>query len=194
MEGPLVGRKEATSKQIGGEKANFSLGYRYDMRLFSTVDEIAHELRIKLPNDLPKDCLSLRVLTNQRLSNTLGRFRRHYRDGQTVAWIELSAELSKDPNIYRIVFLHELAHAWAYFAGYPNAKHNGVWKYFASRLGIVPNRLIYAPHLGKNKANRESKVVGKCAKCGFEIVRRRKLPINKTYTHNNCGGMILSVT
>ena len=161
------------------------------MRLFSTVDEIAHELRIKLPNDLPKDCLSLRVLTNQRLQSTLGKFRRHYRDGQVVAWIELSGELSKDPNIYRITFLHELAHAWAYFAGFPNAKHGPVWKYYAERLGIVPNRLIYAPHLGKSRAYREPKVVGKCAKCGFEILRRRKLPLNRTYTHNSCGGMIL---
>lgn len=163
------------------------------MRLFSTVDEVAADLRIKLPNDLPNACLSLKVLTNNRISNTLGRFRRQHRNGQTIAWIELSGELAQDRNIYRITFLHELAHAWAYHAGFPNAKHNRVWKYYAERLGIVANRLIYAPHLGKERVRREPKAIAKCSKCGQTILRRRKLPKNRVYVHTSCGGTIISV-
>ena len=104
------------------------------MRFAQTVEQVARELRDSLPPDWPKAIPSLYIMRNANLRNTLGRFRWTSK----VAWVELNPKLDVDPNELRVTFLHELAHAWCYFAGYPGAKHNDLWKYYASRLGIVP--------------------------------------------------------
>ena len=100
------------------------------MQAFPRVSEVAYELGYKLPIDLPKECLKIRVLTNTNLRTTLGYFKVR----NNVAWIELNYRLSKDMNVYRITLLHELAHAWAWFAGYKKEGHGGIWAYYCDIL------------------------------------------------------------
>lgn len=105
------------------------------MQPFAKVRHIAYELGYKLPVELPKECLEMRVLTNTQLRTTLGYFKVQ----NNVAWIELNYRLSKDMNVFRNTFLHELAHAWAWFSGYKQEKHGGIWAYYCQRLGIIPH-------------------------------------------------------
>lgn len=156
--------------------------------MFPTIAEVARELRIELPVDLPKKCLKLRILTNTQLRSTLGYFKVE----KGVAWIELNPRLVKDPMIYKRTFLHELAHAWAWFSGYKNEGHGGIWRYYMERLGISPDRLAHdADHVIQRNQPIPAKRIGHCNACGDIIYGQRRLNQYKIYRHNDCGGQII---
>jgi len=97
----------------------------------------------------------------------------------------------------RQTLVHELAHLAQYMTGGRN--HDRVWKSWMRSLG-VPNpracvkRGEMSPHIAnmvEKHSRQRDKIVGICAGCGHKVMRTRRLPKNKQYTHKQCGGGLI---
>lgn len=133
----------------------------------------------------------LPVVWNSRLRTSAGRCHYEYRNGRPRASkIELNPSLrSEGAEATRNTFLHELAHA---VAGH-KANHGAFWKRTHRALGGDASRChSYASMPRKSQAR---KVVGRCERCDYEVIRAKALPANRTFKHLGlkCGGTIIPV-
>ena len=131
----------------------------------------------------------LPVEWNPRLRTTAGRA--HYRKalGMPAVPVKIDLNLSlrtEGPEAIKKTFLHELAHV---IAG-RDAKHGPRWKAICRQLGGTGERChnYKSMHAQQNAG----KLVGVCERCGFKVIRARKLMAGRTYTHPRCGGKIIS--
>ncbi len=94
-------------------------------------------------------------------------------------------------------FLHELAHCLDHRTnqkGKPYRRaHGSGWQRWAEALGVAPQRSCESAALRRIHEQR-LKVVAVCRRCGFELLRVRRLPRNRKYLHTECGGKFRVVT
>ena len=136
---------------------------------------------------------SLRVEWNARLRTCAGKClnRRACASWDWVpTMIQLNPLLQREGTIaIRDTFLHELAHALA-----PTGKHCAIWQRMARALGVSDARGHSLAILQEQRRPRRTrKTVGVCERCDLAIVRRARLPRNRTHTHQRCGGRIVTV-
>ncbi len=92
--------------------------------------------------------------------------------------------------------LHEVAHACDHLSGdwfrSGEVSHGPSWRAWARALGIDPARRGSSEKLlALHKSRR--KVVAICTRCGFDLVRIRRLNRGTRYVHRRCGGYLVSV-
>jgi predicted SprT family Zn-dependent metalloprotease len=130
----------------------------------------------------------LPVEWNPRLKTTAGRarFRRRPEDKVLLPYtIQLNVCLrTEGPEATKKTFLHELAHV---IAGHGEG-HGPRWKAICRQLGGTGERC----HEYDTMQRTGNKVVGKCERCDFKVIRTRKLMAGRTYRHPKCGGKIIS--
>jgi len=102
--------------------------------------------------------------------------------------IALGLHVLTDAERLRATLIHEYAHLLAFHrAGTAGRGHGPAWRTAMRDLGVTPERTHRYP-VARNQPRQE--VVYRCAHCRTEIVRRRRLPRGKKYSHVGCGGSI----
>lgn len=113
------------------------------------------------------------------------------RAGQPVA---IRLQFSQAADQQRETLLHELAHACDHLvnqSGQPYRQAHGPgWKTWAEAFGIDPQRTGHSPELAQLHRQR-LKPVAICQRCGFVVMRLRRLPARQKFLHPDCGGRIL---
>lgn len=111
--------------------------------------------------------------------------RANYRD-----WvIQLSGYVLDTEEKLMDTLVHEYAHLLAIARHGVRAKgHGEPWRACMRELGASPT-VKHTYECVRNE--RRQQVVYRCAKCGIEISRHRRLPRKRKYLHSGCGGEVV---
>jgi predicted SprT family Zn-dependent metalloprotease len=108
----------------------------------------------------------------------------YYRQGV----IGLSTIVITDEDKMRSTLIHEYAHLLAFSRhGKTATGHGEAWQQAMRDLGAEP-RVRHTYPVLRNSARQE--VAYKCERCGQLLLRTRRLPARRRYSHVTCGGRI----
>ena len=151
-----------------------------------------HETAVKyhIPTEhIPTELLGVPGYVNTRLRTTLG-YAKCVRGRRS---IELHAAVAADPQQGRETLAHEIAH---HVAGI-SVGHSAGWSVIARALGASGERCATeqaARSVGIERKRRAKRVVARCGRCGYEVIRAKALPHARVFSHLRCGGQIESVS
>jgi alkylated DNA nucleotide flippase Atl1 len=148
--------------------------------------------RFGVPTEsIPAHLHSVPVHVNPRLRTVLGKAGFHTRTKEYS--IEIHKCVFADPDQMQKTLAHEVAHV---IAGISQG-HNSRWKAIARRLGHSGERCStreVAERIGMPKrARRVQRIVARCVRCDYEVIRTRALKRGATFTHIRCGGRIVAI-
>lgn len=163
------------------------------MQKIGTIIEAAERFGVPTEN-IPERFHAVPVYRNGRLRTSFGRMvrKRNRFDGTEAIHIEIHKCVFVDPQQMRDTLAHEIAHV---IAGI-DAGHGPAWKRAARSLGHSGERCATAhaaQAVGIERQRKRRKVVAFCDRCGHEVIRAKRLPRNKAYSHPGCGGRIVPV-
>jgi hypothetical protein len=161
-----------------------------------TVETMAARLGVRLPDEMPKEVLSVLVSVNPRYRRKLGycSWRRDLTTGEIVfVRIQLHPLLESEPELLEVTFRHEVAHAWAVYAGHHDAGHGPIWKHYARLMGLHNPSAFNGTEAAHRVGQHHCKTVATCTKCGYEIKRVRAWTARRPHRHIKCGGLIQKV-